>query len=415
MKIAYLTQSYPPMVSGAALIAERLAKEIAVRGHKVLVVAASDREDSYLTIEKDLTVLRLRSIYNPMRVGQRFLLYPRNAILRSLRKFQPDVIQTHDPFQMGMLGLEYARRTKIPIVLSIHQLPWFVSAYLPEIYGIRYATETTLWIYAHWLLQQFNTLITPTQTIADVIHSKTGIKAEIISYGVDPQTFHPHLSRNDEAATRSRLNLPPDVPVILHVGRLDTDKHVERIIRAAVKSLQETDAHLLIVGDGRQKPALMELCRAKGITWRCHFPGYISVQEGLPEIYRIASLFVTASEIETQGIALLEAAASGLPIVAFRATCVPEIVHDGSNGYLIESGNETAFGNRMTELLINPEKARRMGQAGRRLITKHNVETSVDTCERLYMELIEQTVIQRSAEKTRVHKWQERARELLNL
>ena len=415
MKIAYLTQSYPPMVSGAALIAERLAKEVAARGHKVLVVAASDREDGYLTIEKDMTVLRLRSIYNPMRVGQRFLFYPRNAILRSLRKFQPDVTHTHDPFQIGILGLEYARRTKIPVVLSIHQLPWFVSSYLPEIYGIRYATETTLWTYARWLLKQFNTLITPTQTIADVIRSKTGIKAETISYGVDLQTFHPRLSRDDEAATRSRLSLPPDVPIILHVGRLDTDKHVERIIRAAVKSLQETDAHLLIVGDGRQKPALIELCRAKGITQHCHFPGYISVQEGLPEIYRIASLFVTASEIETQGIVLLEAAASGLPIVAVRATCVPEIVHDGSNGYLIESGNETAFGNRITELLTDLEKAENMGQASRRLVTKHNVQTSVDTCERLYIELIEQAVIQRSSEKTRAHKWQERARELLNL
>lgn len=415
MKIAYLTQSYPPMVSGAALIAERLAKEMAARRHKVLVIAASDRKHSYLTIEKDLTILRLRSIHNPLRVGQRFLLYPRNAILRSLRKFQPDVIHTHDPFQMGMLGLEHARHKNIPVTLSIHQLPWFVSAYLPEIYGIRHATETALWTYARWLLQQFHTLITPTQTINEIIRSKTGVKAQTISYGIDLQMFHPHLSCDDEPATRTRLNLPPDVPIILHVGRLDTDKHVERIILAATKSLQTTDAHLLIVGDGLQKPALMGLCRAKGITQRCHFPGYISVQEGLPEIYRLASLFVTASEIETQGIVLLEAAASGLPIVAVSATCIPEIVHDGLNGYLTESGDIGAFGNRIAELLMNPVKAREMGQVGHRLVAKHNLQATIDTFERLYVDLIRQKAMQRSPERAWVHKWQERAKELLNL
>jgi glycosyltransferase involved in cell wall biosynthesis len=415
MKIAYLAQSYPPMLSGAALMAERLAKELAARGHEVLVIAASDQEHGYLIMENELTILRLRSIYNPLRVGQRFLIYPRRAILRSLHKFQPDIIHTHDPLQMGILALEHARKTNIPVLLSIHQLPWFVSAYLPEIYGIRYATEIALWTYARWLLRQFDALITPTQTIASIINSKTGIEPQTISYGIDLRTFHPHLSTDNEIAIRTWLNLPPNVPVILHVGRLDTDKHVERVILAAISSLQETDAHLLIVGDGRQKPALMELCRSKGIAQRCHFPGYVSVQEGLPAIYRLASLFVTASRIETQGIVLLEAAASGLPILAVRAACVPETVQDGLNGYLTEPGNDIALGNRITELLKDSEKARKLGQAGRRLARKHNIRTTVDAFENLYADLIKQKEMQRYPEKIQVHKWQDQAKDWLNL
>ena len=86
MRIAYLAQSYPPMVSGAAIVAEKLAMEMAQRGHQVLVIAASDKDHPYITLQKNLTVIRLRSIYNPMRVGQRFLLFPRRQFKKPWQK-----------------------------------------------------------------------------------------------------------------------------------------------------------------------------------------------------------------------------------------------------------------------------------------------------------------------------------------
>ena len=415
MKIAYITQSYPPMVSGASLVARSLAENIAARGHRVLVITASDRDHPYATVENNLTVLRLRSIHNPMRVGQRFSLYPRRKILRSLHKFQPDIIHTHEPLQMGLLSLEYAHRFHIPILLSIHQLPWFVSAYLPEIYGIRHIAETALWIYARWLLRRFTTLVTPTQTITKIITNMTGIKSQTISYGINLQTFHPRLSLDDETALRNKHGLPQKVPVILHVGRLDTDKSVDRVIQAAAHAMLDTDAHLLMIGDGRQKVSLMKLCKSLGVKSRCHFPGYISIEEGLPEIYRLASLFVTASEIETQGIVLLEAAASGLPIVAVRATCIPEIVHDGVNGYLTESNDTIALGTAIKSLLTNPEKAKKMGQAGHKLVIEHNIISTFDNYEHLYADLIMRKANLLTPGKVKVHKWQEWAKEWLNL
>jgi len=414
MRIAYITQSYPPMVSGASLVAKSLAENMAERGHKVLVIAASDRSESYKLIKGNLTVLRLRSIHNPMRVGQRFLLYPRRSILRSLRKFQPDIIHTHEPLQMGLLCLEYARRTNIPILLSVHQLPWFVSAYLPKFFGMKRVAESALWTYARWLLRQFTTLVTPTQTIARIIKSMAGIEPQTISHGIDLEIFRPHFPSSEEIATRTRLKLPSNVPIILHVGRLDADKSVDLVIKAVEGVMRQTSAHLLLVGDGRQKPALMKLCKSLGIEKRCHFPGYISMEEGLPDIYRSANLFVTASEIETQGIVLLEAAASGLPIVAVRATCIHEIVHDGVNGYLTESKN-TALGNAIADLLLDSDKARKMGQAGRKLMQEHNILFTYDNYERLYADLIRQKEIQRLPEKVKVQGWQERAKEWLNL
>ena len=415
MRIAHIAQSYPPMVSGAALAARNLAENMATRGHKVLVITASDRGESYKSTRNNLTILRLHSIHNPMRVGQRFLLYPRNTVLKSLRDFQPDIIHVHEPLQIGMLGLEHARRVNIPALLTIHQLPWFVSAYLPEIAGVRRIAETVLWTYARWILPKFTTLITPTQTIAKIINNMTDTQSQTISYGVNLQTFHPHRSPDEETATRSKLNLPPEVPVILHVGRLDTDKRVDQVIKASTQAMQKTDAHLLVVGDGHQRETLQQLCKSLGIEKRCYFPGYISIGEGLPDIYRMTDLFVTASEIETQGIVLLEAAASGLPIAAVRATCIPETVHDGVNGHLAEPNNTIALGKAITDLVMNPEKAKRMGKAGRRLMREHNLVTIFDTYEYLYIDLLQKQTVKLSPEKIKFHAWQERAREWLNL
>jgi 1,2-diacylglycerol 3-alpha-glucosyltransferase len=398
MRIVYLTQSYPPMISGAALFAQQVAEAMAQRGHQVLVIAASDRDHPYLVQNGALTVLRLQSIYNPMRIGQRFLLYPRLEIMKALHDFHPEVIHAHEPLQIGLLGIEYATRANIPIILTIHQLPCFIASYLPNLFKAH--VETVLWIYARWLSQKFTSIITPTQTISTLVTEMTGLQANTIGYGMDLHTFRPLLSCDEDIAIRQKWNLPPSVPILLHVGRLDTDKRVDRVIHAAAQTLTETQAHLLIIGDGTQKPALKKWCGSLGISDRVHFTGYISKEDGLPELYRIASLFVTASEIETQGIVLLEAAASGLPIVAMRATCIPEIVHHGINGYLAESTDFNGLSNAMSVLLKGPQKAKLMGKASLTLASKHDLRYTNNAHEQLYSRLVRQVQTQRVEAKT---------------
>ena len=287
---------------------------------------------------------------------------------------------------MGWLGLTYARRTWIPITLTVHQLPGFVASYLPESLGP--IVEKSLWGYARWLLRRFTSVITPTKSISTFIHQMTGLEMNVISCGLDLQTFHPPLSADVERATRQKWNLPPRVPIILHVGRLDTDKHADRVIHAAAHTLRQTNAHLVMVGDGRQKKHLIQLCRDLGMEERVHFTGYVSTEQGLPELYRIATVFVTASDIETQGIVLLEAAASGLPLVAVRATCIPEIVYDGANGYLTKAGDTDAMGISLTKILNDPLSAASMGKFSRALAEAHPNQETFDEHERIYQKMV---------------------------
>ncbi len=417
MRIAYITQSYPPMVSGASIVAKNLAEGMAARGHEVLVIAASDRGKSYKSVNGNLTVLRLRSMHNPFRVGQKFMLTSPRFFIRELRKFQPDLIHTHDALQLGVLSLAYKQLHDIPVLLTIHALPHFAAKYIPEIFsGLRPTLETLLWLYAWILLPKFDGLTTPTPTTSGTVYAMTKIQPQSISNGVDLEVFSStRLPQEVETRFRGKLGIPLNVPIILHVGRLDTDKRVDRVIRAAAQPLLKTSAHLLVIGDGRQKPSLQKLCKSLGIEKKCHFPGFVSKEEGLPEIYRMANLFVTASEIETQGIVLLEAAASGLPIVAGMATCIPEIVHGGKNGFLAAPGDIPALGNAILEILRYPDRGTQMGMVGRSLIEEHKIQGSFTQYEQVYATLKTKTRAQPDSFVTKVRRSLIRAKEWMSM
>jgi glycosyltransferase involved in cell wall biosynthesis len=273
----------------------------------------------------------------------------------------------------------------IPVVLTLHQLPAFATSYLPE--WLRDPVATALWMYACWFSRKFSRLIAPTKTVADLFAHRTGVEVSTISSGIDLESFHPAACAEESRSVRQKWDLPLDVPLLLHVGRLDPEKHVDRVIRAAAVTITQTNAHLLIVGDGSQRDQLLQQCRDLGIAERVHFTGFVARGDGLPELYRMASVFVTASEIETQGIVLLEAAASGLPIVAGRATCIPEVVHDGINGFLTEPGDSAAMSDSMTLLLRDPPMARKFGEASRVIAAQHRLTCTLDEHERLYRHL----------------------------
>jgi glycosyltransferase involved in cell wall biosynthesis len=178
--------------------------------------------------------------------------------------------------------------------------------------------------------------------------------------------------------------------------------------------MQHSDAHLLIVGDGRQKKHLMQLCNALKIEERVHFTGYVSIEQGLPELYRIACMFVTASEIETQGIVLLEAAASGLPLIAVHATCIAEIVYDGANGYMTEAGDVYAMCQSVIKILADPQKAASMGRVSRRLAEGHPNQATFNEHERMYQQMVVEHGTQKTSATRRAYlQWKQLKKRLI--
>ena len=395
MKIAYITQSYPPMISGASVVVGRLANGMAARGHDVLVIAASDKGHTYTIKEGSLKVIRLASIPNPKRASQSFVLWSRKIINDELKHFGPDILHIHDILSMGVFGLRTAQTLNTPIVMTIHQLPWFITAYLPELPGLHKTIESSLWNYSRWLNKQCQTMVVPTGTIAETIESRVGFRPRAITNGVDLQRFN---TREIPSTRRDYLcekyGLDRKLPIILHVGRLDTEKRVDIVIQAASKTIKQRNSQLLIIGDGEHRDALMQLAHDLGIGNHSHFPGFVSPSGDLPEIYRLSTIFTTASEIETQGLVLLEALASGLPVVAVNATCIPELVIHGKNGYLVNSGDVDGMADGLSKIIWNPSLAKQMGTAGRTVVQEHSITKSFNEHEELYRELIEKLCAQ---------------------
>lgn len=178
MRIAYLTQSYPPMIGDAARAVEQLARGMAERGHQILVITASERNDAYRALAPNLTIVRLASLSTAWRVGQKFLVFPRRATLRALREFRPAVIHAHDTFQLAQAGLAYARRVHLPALTTVHQIPLFAA----QNKILRALTNLVMWSYAKNILQKFNIIIAPTPVIAEAVENSAGIRPELICY-----------------------------------------------------------------------------------------------------------------------------------------------------------------------------------------------------------------------------------------
>ncbi|MBK8988100.1 MAG: glycosyltransferase [Chloroflexi bacterium] len=394
MKILQICQSYPPMISGAALAAARLAEGLAQEGHEVLVIAASDRRDGYSTQNGRLRIERLPSHHNPMRVGQRILLWPNGRIHQIAAAFNPDIIHLHEPLTLGMCAAKIGRRLNIPTVLTLHQLPWFVTKYTATFWGNPFNFEKMLWQYGRWFLSQCTAVIAPARPVADVIRQRTGRIAHIIPNGADLQHFQAAPRTAHEAdRLRRHYGLSPDKPVILYVGRLDADKDVDCVVQAAARVMKHLDAELLLVGDGCRRPALTRQCEALGIASRSHFTGFVSPDGDLPGLYRLANVFVIASDIETFGIVILEAMASALPVVAVRATSIPELVSDRCSGFLVAPKDVDALAKKITWLLQNPIQARKMGQAGREISQQFGHDAVIQR----HLQLYQSVCLQRRA------------------
>ncbi|HSB91098.1 MAG TPA: glycosyltransferase [Anaerolineales bacterium] len=389
MRIAFLCQSYPPMVSGVAMAVSHMAQGLADRGHSVLVLTASDRQEPYTTEDGGLRVDRLASIPNPARVGQRWVFWSRGDIARRLDDFHPEILHLHDPFLAGFSIPSLAREKRLPLAITLHALPWYVSSQAPDLPGLRQGIEVALWAFAQEVLAQCDAVVAPSRAIADLALEHVGRAATVISNGVDLRRFHPgQVSDEERRRLQVAYGLNSDLPILLYVGRVDTEKRVDNVVRAAAAVIARHPAQLLIVGDGKQLRSVRRLSRELGLGDRAHFLGFVSPEVDLPALYRIADLFVIASEIEAEGLVVLEAAACGVPIVAVRATCMPETVEAPGAGLLAEPGDIEGMARAMRRVLTDTALRKRLGAAARTMAEAHSLEITLSAHEKVYEELL---------------------------
>jgi glycosyltransferase involved in cell wall biosynthesis len=226
-------------------------------------------------------------------------------------------------------------------------------------------------------------VIAPSAVIRDKLHSR-GVRAPIavVPTGIDLERFSP----GDRPAARRALGLPSEAALVLYVGRLDREKSVDRVF-AAFERIAGTVPHarLALVGQGSQTDRLRRLAAALPVRDSIRFVG-AHPHDTLPPWYRAADLFLFASETETQGLVLAEAAACGLPAVAVSAPGCDEVIRDGETGRLTKA-DPTALADAAIELLLDPARRQAMGRRARDVARREfDVAQQIDRTLAVYRE-----------------------------
>ena len=187
---------------------------------------------------------------------------------------------------------------------------------------------------------------------------------------------------------RSSLHLSPDAPLILTIGRLDRQKGISFFLQAAREILQEfPQARFLIVGRGPDEGKLISLTRNLGIKKAVRFLGF---RDDVPEVLAAADIFVLASLWEGMPNVVLEAMASGKPVVGTQVEGTEELVIPGETGFLVPPADAKALARDICRLMRESDLARRMGQAARKRIQEHyTVQTMVERYAQLYRDILE--------------------------
>lgn len=211
-------------------------------------------------------------------------------------------------------------------------------------------------------------------------------KFTVIRLGIELES---RVAAEDDgrAETRRLLGVPRERFVVGWIGRMTGVKRTDDVL-LAVRRLRElgVDACLCMVGDGPDRDHVERRAHDLGIMRHCLFLGY---QDTVAPYYAAFDALVLPSGNEGTPVSAIEALAAGRPVVATRVGGVPDVVRDGTDGFLVEPGAVDDLADRLARLAADPELARRMGAAGReRVLARYSVGRLIDDVDRLYRSLL---------------------------
>jgi phosphatidylinositol alpha 1,6-mannosyltransferase len=349
VRIAYVTESFPPDVNGVAHTAVRVAEHLLARGHKPLVIAPEPASGVPLPDRGfDFPIVRVRSVGVPLYPGFRVGL-PGSAVREAIARHRAELVHLAGPFVLGAGGCAAAVESGIPAVaVYATDLPAYARAYHTGSLG-----EAFAW----WRLRKIHnacdlTLAPSTATGADL--REHGVqRVKVWARGVDCRRFDP---AKKDYGLRDQL-APGGELLVGYVGRLATEKRLDLL--APISALP--GVRLVIVGSGPAE-ALARRALPSAV-----FLGELRGEE-LARTFASLDIFVHAGPHDTFGNTLQEAAACGLPVVAPAAGGPLDLVRDGTTGFLVPPEDADALANAVSKLTTDPALRAAQGLAGRQMV-----------------------------------------------
>lgn len=382
-RVLYCTDTYPPQLNGVSVVTALSVEGLRQRGWQVKVVRPVYPDGAHDVFraagEAEPFDCAIPSIPLPRYSDIRLAAPSCAAMRRVMRDFQPHIVHSATEFMIGWMGQREARRRGVPAVSSYHtDFSRYTEAYgVPRLRG-------SVQRYLARFHQRSLRVYTPGRVAQDEL-ARLGVgSVELWGRGVDIELFNPiHRDR----AGLGLHAIDHDTFLFLHVGRLAAEKGVERILDAYSRARALFPAgrrtHLIIAGDGPRSDALRS-GSPEGVT----FLGNLDRRTQLPRLYASADAFLFASHTETLGLVILEAMASGLPVIAAPAGGVADHLQDNFNGLAYPPGDVASMAEAMVHLAGSYDLVLRLAAGARQTARNLSWEKEIDRLAESYAEVI---------------------------
>lgn len=372
MRIAVVTETYPPEVNGVARTVREFVDGLRRRGHTLRVVRPRQRHEAHGSGDPDLLVGGLAlPKYPQLRMG-----WPTPGLLkRAWSAWRPDIVHVATEGPLGWSAVSTARRLGIPVATDFHTNFHAYSGH----YGLGWL-EPAARAYLRSFHDRADCTLVPTREMAEALAADGHKRLYVVGRGVHSDAFsHRHRS----AKLRAAWGAGDDTPVALCVSRFAPEKNFPLVIEAFEAMRRERpDTRLVLVGDG---PLLATLQESLDGDAHCIHAGRL-VGEPLASHYASADIFLFPSVTETFGNVTLEAMASGLAVVAYDYAAAAQHIVTGRSGVLAPRGDARAFKEQAAALVRDLGHARQLGLNARAVAAKLTWASLVRDLERILIE-----------------------------
>jgi N-acetyl-alpha-D-glucosaminyl L-malate synthase BshA len=369
-----------PTYGGSGVVATELGMELAARGHEVHFITYA-------------LPIRLAEVPEQPEVASRVSFHEVEVSHYPLFEYPPyelalasQMAEVAQHYQLDLLHVHYAIPHSVSALLAQRMLEPQRLPFVTTLHG----TDITLvgqdrsyLPITRFAIEQSDGVTAVSRYLQEVTlrDFKPRNPIEVVPNFVNCERYR----RQANLALRAQF-ARADEPILAHLSNFRPVKRLGDVIAVFERVRRERPAKLLLIGDGPDRPSAEYLVREKGLGGDVHFLGK---QNRVFEKLAVADLFLLPSELESFGLAALEAMACEVPVIATRVGGVPEVVTDGTSGYLLEVGDVAGMAERALELLADPARLRQMGQRARAEAQRFCASLIIPRYEAFYQRVLE--------------------------
>jgi glycosyltransferase involved in cell wall biosynthesis len=351
LRVALVTETYPPEVNGVARTVGLMAEGLQKRGHSIQLVRPRQNGHDHAARSERFEEILGRGIPIPRYTQLKMGLPAKGELMRAWRLRRPDVVHIATEGPLGWSALAAARKLGIRVATDFHTNFHSYSRH----YGFAWLA-TPVMAYLRAFHNRADCTMVPTAELAQELGAIGYRGLRVVGRGVNPEVFHP---QRRSAELRAQWGAEDDTPVALCVSRFAPEKNFPLVIEAfeAMRG-ERPDAKLVLVGDGPLSSELEKRNVGYVIAGRL-------VNGQLSAHYASGDIFLFPSTTETFGNVTLEAMASGLGIVAYRYAAARQHLEHGRSAFLVPFDDAAGFIAEARRMVQDMELARRLGRAAR--------------------------------------------------